>query len=249
MAGRIRTYTFTQLPDQILEDGLSWRAILAYVAIRYHAKTKDSAWPGQKRMGELVNLSIDTLLKGLTELRERGYLEIERRTGGSNHYHLYPTYRSQREAPTAHSGRGTAENGMNNMNEQEEENTSRKKSVGVDMRDSRALLRRLFSAAYENKLGGAPRWAAAENALMADLTERWLGGSHQEMRDRGMRAIQAWFDDSTDQADWAQKTGYEFRQFAIKFGALVAAEYTCGKCGGHEYRLFAGAKECQSCND
>ena len=112
MPGKINTSAFTWVPDDLLEDpDISWRAIAAYLALRYHCKTKEAAFPGQKRRAEMLRLSPDLIQRGLNELREKGLLEVEKNPGRSNTYYLWPTrrsqrqgYRSQRQGVTAVSG-------------------------------------------------------------------------------------------------------------------------------------------------
>jgi len=62
---------FTQVPNDILTcPDISPRAKLAYEALLYHARQKDTCFPGHKRLATLIGCSEDTIQRGLKDLRD-----------------------------------------------------------------------------------------------------------------------------------------------------------------------------------
>ena len=193
MPGKINTSAFTWVPDDLLEDpDISWRAIAAYLALRYHCKTKEAAFPGQKRMAEMLRLSPDLIQRGLNELREKGLLEVEKNPGRSNTYYLWPT---------------------------------------------------------RSKLGGDPNWGVKEQALLKALVAQWDNGNEAELVDKFSRAIAGFFDGSVENVrKFVESASYEFVVFRSQASKLFATAFRCPKCGGQDYEIFAGERECSRCD-
>ncbi len=62
---------FTQVPNNILTcPDISPRAKRAYEALLYHARQKDTCYPGHKRLATLMGCSEDTIQRGLKDLRD-----------------------------------------------------------------------------------------------------------------------------------------------------------------------------------
>src|SRR2546425_6962493 len=62
---------FTQVPNDIFTcPDISRRAKLAYEGLLYHARQKDTCFPGHKRLATLIGCSEDTIQRGLKDLRD-----------------------------------------------------------------------------------------------------------------------------------------------------------------------------------
>ena len=248
MPGKINTSAFTWVPDDLLEDpDISWRAIAAYLALRYHCKTKEAAFPGQKRMADMLRLSPDLIQRGLNELREKGLLEVEKNPGRSNTYYLWPTRRSQRQGHRSQRQGVTADSGTNEKKQREESNSDPKR---IDpLSGARKSIKNLFFAAHRTKLGGDPNWGVKENALLKSLVAQWDNGNEGELVDKFGRGIAAFFDGSVESVrKFVASASYEFVVFRSQASKLFAAAFRCPKCGGQDYEIFAGERECSRCD-
>lgn len=120
--------------------------------------------------------------------------------------------------------------------------------VDSGVQQTRRNLKNLFSDLYRQSMGGAPPWAAKENAILKALTEQWMNGSRETMEGRLAGAIKAFFDGSNDGvARFTSTAGYELGVFKSQVGKLMATEFVCPKCKGRDYKLFAGDRECGTC--
>lgn len=62
---------FTQVPNDILTcPDISSRAKQAYEGLLFHARQKDTCYPGHKRLATLMGCSEDTIQRGLKDLRD-----------------------------------------------------------------------------------------------------------------------------------------------------------------------------------
>ena len=62
---------FTQVPNDILTcPDISPRAKRAYEGLLYHARQKDTCYPGHQRLATLMGCSEDTIQRGLKDLRD-----------------------------------------------------------------------------------------------------------------------------------------------------------------------------------
>ena len=78
-----RTIPFLMVHRTALEMGLSWKAILAYTAILYHASFKNrSCSVFRITLAEVVGVSESTIYEGCRELEKRGILKVIRRSKG-----------------------------------------------------------------------------------------------------------------------------------------------------------------------
>ena len=245
----IETDYFTGVPDTLFKSEASWRAIITYVAIRYHGKTKAS-FAKQETMAAEVGASVKVIKDGIVELQRLGFLEITR-TGRSNVYRLWPTFSRNHQgdllAPGVLSDRTLS--ASNKKKEQEERTLARCTRVDSGVLQTRRNLRNLFSDLYRQAMGGSPPWAAKENAILKALTEQWMNGSRETMEGRMAGAIKAFFDGSNDGvARFTKTAGYELGVFKSQVGKLMATEFVCPKCKGRDYTLFAGDRECATCD-
>jgi hypothetical protein len=67
---------FTQMPDEVLtKKGLSFRAKCIYCLLLHHARQQDTCYPTHECMAAELDTSIDTIKRGLQELKEHGLIE------------------------------------------------------------------------------------------------------------------------------------------------------------------------------
>ena len=70
---------FTQVSNLVIFDqDISGEAFRLYMVIKQFAWTRGFAWPGQKRLGEILGMSERTVRSLLRELENRGLIEIQR---------------------------------------------------------------------------------------------------------------------------------------------------------------------------
>lgn len=73
-------YGFYQCPDAVLNaKGLSWRAKCIYCRLLCYAREKETCFPGHARLAVDLGKSIDTIQRGLRELRDYGLITWKRR--------------------------------------------------------------------------------------------------------------------------------------------------------------------------
>ena len=86
------SWTFAQVPDDVLYSSVSDRAIRLFAILHKHSTLPLGAIPGRKRLAELLgNVSLDSVDRAINELTEAGFVQVEARPGTSNLYTLTPT--------------------------------------------------------------------------------------------------------------------------------------------------------------
>lgn len=72
-----RRHGYTQVVNAILtHPTLSRRAKLVYTALLYHARQKDYCWPSQRVLASECSMSVDTVQRGLKDLRDFDFSEV-----------------------------------------------------------------------------------------------------------------------------------------------------------------------------
>ena len=74
-------FPFAQIPHAVIEDtGLSHTAVRVYAYLMRRADNETgNAFPGQRLIAKDINMSPSTVAKAITDLEERGWLEVTRR--------------------------------------------------------------------------------------------------------------------------------------------------------------------------
>ena len=86
----VSAHGFIQVPRVILTNTeLTIYAKLVYSMLLGYAWEKDRCFPGQEKLAEDLGISRDSVIKGIKELEDKGYLESKRRgLGKTNLYTL-----------------------------------------------------------------------------------------------------------------------------------------------------------------
>jgi DNA-binding MarR family transcriptional regulator len=80
---------FTQVPNHMLNNkDLSAVAKLVYAKLLSYAWNNNLVFPGQETMAEDIGLSKSTVNRGIQELEEKGWLEIQRRGQGKTNLYV-----------------------------------------------------------------------------------------------------------------------------------------------------------------
>ena len=89
---------FTQVPNHLLNNkDLSAVAKLVYAKLLSYAWNNNLVFPGQETMAEDIGSSKSTVNRGIQELEEKGWLNIQRRgQGKTNLYVLTHTVRPKK---------------------------------------------------------------------------------------------------------------------------------------------------------
>src|SRR5690242_7565524 len=73
-------YGFFQCPDAVLKaKRLSWRAKCIYARLLSYARENETCFPGHARLAVDLGKSIDTIQRGLRELKDFGLITWQRR--------------------------------------------------------------------------------------------------------------------------------------------------------------------------
>lgn len=82
--------TWFWIPNSLLQQcDLPNRALVVYLALAYHANGRTQvAWPGQRRISGLLNMSRATVYKAIRDLEAYGFILKQHRRGSSNRYLL-----------------------------------------------------------------------------------------------------------------------------------------------------------------
>jgi predicted transcriptional regulator len=89
---------FTQVPNYLLNNkDLSAVAKIVYAKLLSYAWNNNRVFPGQETMAEDIGSSKSTVNRGIQELEDKGWLEIERRgQGKTNMYILFHTVKPKK---------------------------------------------------------------------------------------------------------------------------------------------------------
>jgi hypothetical protein len=81
-----QTLPFLMIPKALFHFGLTPKALNAYIALKYYANRQSNACEGisQITMGKLVNVSEDTMKRGLRELIRKGLVKKTARSKRSS---------------------------------------------------------------------------------------------------------------------------------------------------------------------
>lgn len=80
---------FTQVPNHLLNNkDLSAVAKLVYAKLLSYAWNNNLVFPGQETMAEDIGLSKSTVNRGIQELEDKGWLEIQRRGQGKTNLYV-----------------------------------------------------------------------------------------------------------------------------------------------------------------
>ena len=78
---------------------------------------------------------------------------------------------------------------------------------------------------------------------------QWDNGNEGELVDKFGRGIAAFFAGSVQSVrKFVASASYEFVVFRSQASKLFAAAFRCPKCGGQDYEIFAGERECSRCD-
>jgi len=80
---------FVQVPVELLKSEVSSSALRLYLLLLSYGGPKSTAWPGQSRLANDLQLSERRVRNLLTELAAAGLIRIEHVAGTSNLYHLH----------------------------------------------------------------------------------------------------------------------------------------------------------------
>lgn len=102
-------YPFVAVPRSLVEEGDA-DTIALYVCLKFFAQGKTVAFPGQKRLAEMMGKSLRHTRDVLTRLEELGYVDVERRKleGLPNSYTLRPHGKQGVPGGSAHDAPGSA---------------------------------------------------------------------------------------------------------------------------------------------
>ena len=85
----LTTGGFTQVPNILLRsDKLSPQAKIVYAQLLSYAWTQERCFPGQERLAQDLGSSRTTIYRALDELKEQGWLEVERRGLGKTNIYI-----------------------------------------------------------------------------------------------------------------------------------------------------------------
>ena len=85
--------------------------------------------------------------------------------------------------------------------------------------------------------------------MLKSLVAQWDNGNEGELVDKFGRGIAAFFDGSVESVrKFVASASYEFVVFRSQASKLFAAAFRCPKCGGQDYEIFAGERECSRCD-
>lgn len=80
---------FAIIPEWIILN-CSANAVKLYAILHRHADGERKAWPGRRRLAELLDVSVNTLDRVLTELKKNGAITVQPRIDGSGqHSNVY----------------------------------------------------------------------------------------------------------------------------------------------------------------
>lgn len=80
----IRTLPFCWIHRALFDLGLSWKAIITYTALAYEFASESAREVPIKKLAETVNVSEDTIKRGLKELEEKNAIAVKRRYKNKN---------------------------------------------------------------------------------------------------------------------------------------------------------------------
>ena len=103
-----RKMPFTSIENRVLEDpDIPPNAKLVYVALcRFASWETGMCYPGHTRLGKMLGLHRNTIIKSTQRLKELGLITIEKRTGDTHVYTLLDTCTNTVQGDAQKEGRG-----------------------------------------------------------------------------------------------------------------------------------------------
>ncbi len=85
-----REWPLMVIDSKFDDSKLSWRGRIVYVHLCRRANKTHAAWPGIRAMATTLCVSQPTVLVGIKELEDRGFIKIAKKFGARSKYKLLP---------------------------------------------------------------------------------------------------------------------------------------------------------------